>query len=110
MEALLKKHRVYKFSDKRHPIIGVISVILAVSSFITIMILFLVSSQQQGNSGIMIGLIGILAFFLSVLGLILAVISAREKEIHYTFPIIGMGFNGILMIIYMIIYVVGIWL
>ncbi|BCN29833.1 hypothetical protein bsdtb5_11280 [Anaeromicropila herbilytica] len=102
-----KKKGSYKFSDKTHPKLGIISVILGAISLILMCYLSYLSSSSHGKGNIYIGLFGIVAFIISIFGLVCSVKSVKEKEIFYTFPIIGMVVNGLLVIGCAILYFIG---
>jgi hypothetical protein len=104
------KHKkdVYKFNVKNHSIKGIISLCIGTISGISFFILSYISSLSAGNGGILLGLIGILLFLLSIVGFILSIKACKEKEIYYTAPFVGLVLNGILSILYLILYMVGI--
>jgi hypothetical protein len=97
----------YKFSDKTHPFIGIISFILALICIIAVIALCIISSLSKGNGGLLIGTFGIVVFVISVVGFILAIAAVRKKDIHYSFPIAGILLNGLLTIFFFVLYVLG---
>lgn len=97
----------FKFSDRIHPITGIISVALAVLSSVMIIGLFVSSSQSDGKGGILLGLAGLLALIISSVGMFFSVIALKKEDIHYRFPVLGAILNGLLIIIYLILYIYG---
>lgn len=49
-----------------------------------------------------------LCFAVSILGFVLSIKSFKEKDIFYVAPVIGVGSNGIMIIILFYLYIVGI--
>ena len=97
----------YKFSVKTHPVEGFVSVGLGAISMVTLALCCYMSWQSRGASGIGMGLAGMAAFFTAVVGMVLAVTAAKKKDVHMRFPMLGGMLNGILIILYLIIYVMG---
>ena len=96
------------FTDRVHSIKGIISLILGLISGLSFFALAYISSLSQGNGPILLGFAGIALFFLSIIGLYLGAQSCKEKEIYYTAPVIGLISNGIFMVVYFILYIIGI--
>lgn len=97
----------YKFSDKVHPIEGIVSFGMGIISVVLLGNSIIASEKAQGQGGIWIGFIGILALLVSVIGFILALCSMRKREIHYRFPIMGGTMNGVIMLVLLVLYVMG---
>lgn len=103
-----KRKLRYKFSNKRHPIKGIVSLIIAVISFISIIIISYVSSLSYGNGDIILGAIGVVSMLFCIVGFILSINAMKQKEIYYVIPIIGLLMNGILFTVYFVLYIIGI--
>ena len=54
------------------------------------------------------GLMAFVAAIVSIFGLIMSVLSTKERDIYTSVPIAGMIVNGIALILYVIIYLLGI--
>lgn len=102
-----QKAKSVKFTDKVHPIKGILSFSFAILGIVTFLVLSYLSYKSKGNAGILVGLIGVVALFLSVAGVILSVLSMRQKDIHYRFPIMGGILSSLLLIGYIIMYTFG---
>ncbi|MFA9463349.1 MAG: DUF6142 family protein [Velocimicrobium sp.] len=102
-----RKRKGYKFSDKVHPIKGILSFAFAVISIIIFIITSYIAYKSKGNAGILVGLAGVIALLLTISGVILSIVALREKEIHYQFPICGGILCAFLLIGYMIMYTLG---
>lgn len=100
-----KRRDAYRFTDKVHPKEGIISVIISAVLLLGFCALFIITSKQQG--GLLVGVLGILIFFCSIIGLWFAIKAMRKEDIKYQFPIIGMILNGIVLIICVSLYFIG---
>ena len=97
----------YDFTDKVHSQKGMISVTLAVSAFIGLIGLIIASCMEKGNGGFGIGAGGSTVFLIIVAGLILGIWAFREEEVKFTYPVVGVISNGILLISGIVIYLMG---
>lgn len=97
----------YKFSVRSHPTQGVISFCFGVLSLIIFVAVCLVSGNAKGTSGIAVGAVGMITFFVNIAGIIFAILALRKKEIHYRFPVGGAILNSILAIVFFATYIAG---
>lgn len=97
----------YKFSVKTHPIQGIISFGLGLASLAVLAVSCYLAAKSRGNIGVMTGLLNVFAFIMSIGGVILALTAFRKKDIHMRFPVLGIALNGILTIVYLVIYITG---
>lgn len=97
-----------KFKGRVHSKKGIISMLLGLISLITFVVISYISGKNQGNGGIELGVVGLLCAASSVFGFTLSIKSFREKDIYLTAPIIGIGVNGIMVIVFFSLYIVGI--
>lgn len=107
MNIRIGKRRKIQFTDKRHPAIGIISTIIAVLSFVLMIALCVTSSLEKGNGGIMYGYLGVFNFILSLTGFIFALRCYRKEDIYLTTPMAGSLLNGVIIVLYMILYFWG---
>ena len=82
--------------------------LLGLSSLIAFVVISFISGKHQGNGGIELGIIGLIFAACSVYGFILSTKSFKEKDIYLTAPIMGIGVNGIMVIVFFSLYIVGI--
>lgn len=101
------KKKNYKFSDKTHPKLGILSVFIGSIALVIMIVISYISSSSHGKGGLYLGLFGLISFGLSVFGLVTAMKSVNEKEIYYTLPVIGIAVNGFLVIACSILYMIG---
>jgi hypothetical protein len=82
-------------------IIGIVSVL----GLVTVSIL---SGLDRGQGGFLVGVAGIGLFALSVFGFVLSYKAFKKKDIFYRFPMIGAILNGLMTILLLVIYILGI--
>lgn len=100
-----------KLTDKTHPWQGIVSVICLVICVWGFVMLCAASSRTKGNGTLFaMGLGGMGCFIVSIAGFVLAVQALRREEIRYLFPNIGAIGNGIMLIIFMLLYGAGIYM
>jgi uncharacterized Tic20 family protein len=102
-----ERNRRYKFSDKTHPVGGVVAFVLGCISLGVVILSIVISEQAQGEAKMIVGLLGILAMLLSLVGFFLAISAVRKKEIHYRFPVMGIVLNGVLAVFLLGLYILG---
>lgn len=71
--------------------------------------LSIVSGIYGGEGGLVIGIVGILLFFLALFGFILSYKELKQRDVYYRFPMIGVFSNGVMLILLMILYIVGLY-
>lgn len=108
MSRKLWKKKSVRFSDKKHSIKGIISLIIGVISIFTLFLLFYESAKEGGNGDVTLGFIGAIIFILSIVGTVLGYQGSKEKDIHYYVPIIGLIMNGLIFLSLFLLYIVGI--
>lgn len=101
-----KKNKV-KFGNRKHTIRGIISIVLAVLSFVLFWALVIVSYNMNGNGGIYMGTIGITALFMNVVGVFNAIKSFQERDRNYLFSKLGIMVNLVMILGWSGIYVLG---
>ena len=102
-----KKEGELRLTDKKHPILGIWSVLIGVFAFIMFIATCFISGDNGGKGGMLVGVVGILCFIISISGFILSWMSLRKENIRYLFPTIGAVVNGLQIIGYMIVYIWG---
>lgn len=107
MQIRFGNRRRIQFTDKTHPVTGIISVIIGILSLLSLLALFLFSSSVKGNSGITAGFLGILVLAASVIGFVMAAKCYKKEDIYMATPAAGTVLNGLLIVACMILYVMG---
>ena len=89
MEVRFGNRKRIRFSDKKHPKHGIISVVLGVLSIIILLTLCIVSGHAKGRAGMEIGALGLATMVLSIIGFVLAVRCNKEEDIYHVTPAVG---------------------
>lgn len=69
----------------------------------------IISGINGGQGGLVIGIAGILLFVLAIIGFIISYKELRQRDIYYRYPMIGIITNGIMLILLMVIYIMGLY-
>lgn len=100
-----KRRDAYQFSDKVHPLEGIFSFVIGIVLIVAFLVLFYLTSKQPGS--ILVGALGFLIFFCSIFGLWLAGKGMKKEDIMLRYPILGMVLNGIVLLISVSLYFIG---
>lgn len=100
-------NRRYKFTDKSQSVGGIFSFVFALSAIGLITAAVIISYRNKGSAGPVIGLFGITALFLSVIGLYTGIKSFQEEEIFYHFSWIGSIINAVVLIVMILLVLIG---
>jgi len=103
----LRKKRRIRFTDKKHPIQGILSTIMGILTLVILLLLFFVSGKAKGNADLMIGLAGILDMIASAVGFVLARRCYKKEDIYMTTPAVGSFINALVFLALLILYIVG---
>ena len=103
-----KRKRRLRFIDL--PQKTLTGVLCGIVSILTLIILIIISTVNKGQAGIGIGVAGMLAFIINIIGMTMTVKGIQESEnMFFTLPLLGLVFNGIMLVVYLVLYVVGIF-
>lgn len=97
----------YKFSDKKHSVRGIFSVIFGVVSLVMLIGLIWISAKAKGEGSIYIGSIGLTALAVNVIGLILGLAGFLERECYKLFAQIGAVWNLLILVGWVSIIMIG---
>lgn len=106
-KGMFRRRGTIRFQGRNHSKRGVFSLligILVIAAFIAVSV---ISGMNQGNGASILGAIGIIAFAISIVGFLLGIKSFKEKDIFYVAPVIGVGSNGIMIIVLFSLYIIG---
>lgn len=98
----------YKFSDKSQTLGGTLSTLMGAGSLVCLLYGIYVSFSADGNGGIIVGALGILAFMLSFTGMLLGLMSFKEQDKFYMLSKAGSLLCGIIFIAMLAILLMGI--
>jgi len=96
------------FSGRRHTKMGILSTVIGAFVILGFLVLSILSGVAGGKGGMILGFLGILLFGFAVFGFVLSYKAFKKKDIFYRFPIIGAVLNGIMTILLLVIYIIGI--
>ena len=101
-----RRHKI-QFSDRSHPKEGIASSVMGAVALILLLVLCLISGADRGLSGGWIGVAGMWTLLLSIVGFVFAVRSYRMEDIYKITPMLGSIFNGVVVVVMMLLYVAG---
>lgn len=104
----VRKKETIQFSGRRHTGLGILSAAVGIAAVLGFAATCIVSGIYGGEGGFIIGIIGILLFALSLFGFIISYKALKQRDIFYRFPMTGLITNGIMMVVYVILYIIGI--
>lgn len=106
---LFKKKETIQFSGRRHTRVGILTAIIGLIVVLGFIGLSIVSGVYGGEAGLIIGIAGIALFVLALFGFILSYRELKQRDIYYRFPMMGIIANGIMLVILVIIYIMGLY-
>ena len=83
------------------------SFVFAVVSFSILIITSILSAISKGNAGIIAGILPMFAMIISIAGLVLAYRSLRNDDVELKHVYTGLITNGLLVIVYLVLYIIG---
>ena len=107
MKIRIRKKRKIQFTDKKHPLAGIISTLIAFVSLFLMIGLFIHSGMEKGNGGLMYGYLGVLNLVLSLAEFILSLRCYKKEEVYMLTATIGSVLNGIIVILFLVLYFWG---
>ncbi len=107
MQIRIGRHKKIQFTDKSHPVQGIVASLVGFGAVALLVVLFWLSSRAKGNSGLFVGGLGMLDLAVSVAGFILAIRCYKKEDIYMLTPTLGAVINGVMIICCMLLYVMG---
>ena len=101
------RKRKIKFTDKKHSRNGILSTILGAVSAGLLLALLAAAYLTSGQAGKIVAVLGLLTFFVACAGIWYGVQGRREEDSYRLFPDLGLGINGLLLIGFIMIYIMG---
>lgn len=98
----------YKFVKERYSKDGQISTLLAIVCIALLLCSSLVSFAMRGGAGVLVGGIALMTMLLSVYGFYLGLKGFSEKNCSNVVCIIGAISNGLIIVAFLAIYLIGI--
>ncbi len=97
----------YKFSDKSPTLGGTISTIMGVVALLTFVWGVFIAFRARGNAGAEVATYALVASVMSLVGLIIGLISFKEDDKFYLLSKIGSLLCGILLVVMIAIFLMG---
>ena len=96
----MRAKKNYMFTNKEHPVRGIMSFLLGIISIISIILAVFFTFQNKGVAAFNYGIVVLLATLFSIVGLTLGILAKTEKDKYYFFCYMGMilNFIGLVMI------------
>ena len=104
-----EKKRRMKFRGRTQSKNGIWSLCLSIIAIVGFISLCVVSTVWQGNAPMVVGSIAILLTVFCITAFWLAVNALKEKEVYYGIPIVGLILSGIQLVIFLCLYMIGIF-
>lgn len=102
-----KEKDIIRFSGRNHSKLGIVSTIIGAVDVIGLIAISIFSSTSHGKGGTIVGIVGLLLFVIAAAGFAISYKSLKEKDIYYRFPVIGSTINGLMLMLLLIIYLLG---
>lgn len=83
----------YKFTNKKHPEKGIMSVILGMISLVSVAAAIYQTYLTRGNASGNMGVVGLMITIFSVVGLVLGYMAKNEPDKFKFFPYLGLILN-----------------
>ncbi|MDR1700338.1 MAG: DUF6142 family protein [Lachnoclostridium sp.] len=96
-----------QFTDKVHPLRGIVSTIIGILSLLFMLGLFIGAGNAKGLGGEIYGYLGTFNVIAAVTGFIMGLLCFRMEDIFIRFPIIGTVLNGIVSFVLIALYILG---
>lgn len=108
MKSMADKRR-YRFTKKEQSKDGIFSFRMAILSFLLLVVDVIFSFARGGKAGYLAGVIALVAFLFAVYGFYIGMKSFSDnKKASPLFPVIGSISSGVLVVIWMTLFLSGI--
>lgn len=96
------------FSSKIIPGEGIAAITVGIVSIILFVGLSIYSTYKRGEAPLLVGFLGMGAFFLAISGFIMSLRTMKKDNVFLKVPIYGVIINTMAVILYLILYFYGI--
>jgi len=102
-----EKKNTLHFSGRTHSKKGIASTVIGGIAWVIFLALCVKSTGAGGNADIKVGILGFVDVGFCIAGIVTAWKGFQERDIFFLFPGLGMALNGLLTILYLILYFMG---
>lgn len=103
----MAKRKTYTFSEDRQAMGGITSMVLGIPALVLLLLLGWLAWYLRGNGGLYLGSIGFASIVMSLSGMIVGLISFRDRHVRHTFSKAGSILNGVVLAVWIFIILVG---
>jgi hypothetical protein len=96
-----------RFSGRKHSATGIWSAITGILAVLGFAAISSVSGAMGGKGGIILGFSGVFLLLLAAFGFYLSCKAFKQRDVFYRFPVIGGILNGVMIIVFIVIYIYG---
>ena len=98
----------YKFTDKKQSRMGMVSTVLGVAAVFMLGYGVNISFEADGKGGEIVGVLALVSFLFSMLGVILGIRSFKDDDVFYLFSWIGTVVNIVVFIFCLSMFLIGV--
>lgn len=91
----MKHRKGYQFTNKRHSKKAVMSTVYGALGLTCLVTVLYLSYRSGGEAPVKYGVAGVLVTLFALIGLLLGVLAAREKDRYRFFAVLGLILNGV---------------
>lgn len=99
--------RKYKFTRRKQSRLGILATIAGVLALLCVVSMVVIAYLESGAAGKVIAVPAFLALLLALLGFFKSICGIREEDTYRLFPWMGFILNGMVLIVFGLIYTVG---
>ena len=104
----MAKKMMYSFAEKKNSVNGIIATIMGTISLVFLLAMIYTSYYMRGDAGLYAGAVGVCGIVFALVGFVLGIVSFSEKNIKYKYPKIGSVLCGIVFVIWLSLYLIGV--
>lgn len=96
-----------KFRGRKQSARGIIAFIMGCVTVVALLVMVILNGVYNVSGGNVFGIIGIFSFAIAIAGFVIALMSMKERDIFLGIPIAAISLNGISVIVYFVLYILG---
>lgn len=107
MGRIMARRKKFKFQIEHESAQGIWGLVVSILVLLVTAVLIFLSVKNHGVVSKYFALIAILANLLALAGFIIALKALYTKDTHHGIPITALVLNGITVVFYLVIYIIG---